>query len=142
MAARRRSPWLAALGALVAGCADATATRAIDRLDCDSCHAALYDRQASHAARGYPRACYACHGLSDWRRADATHTAFPIDREPHAGWDCARCHADAADPRRIACTGCHAHTEGRTSPLHIGNGDYEYAPGSCLRCHPDGGEGD
>lgn len=128
----------------------------IDRTACDSCHVADYDTAANpmprtectptdHVALGYPRTCANCHGTTSWCPADATHTRFDLTSTAHAGWDCADCHTQVTysppaigDSAQISCTGCHWHSAGRTDPYHLGNGDYSYAPSSCLECHGRG----
>ncbi|MBL9015752.1 MAG: hypothetical protein JNL83_16325 [Myxococcales bacterium] len=130
----------------------------VDRTACDTCHTADYDTAAvpapmsacsptDHVALGYSRACADCHGTTSWCPADATHTRFDLRSRAHAGWDCADCHASITyqppavpDPAQIQCTGCHWHSAGKTDPKHLGNGDYTYAPASCVACHPGGRE--
>jgi hypothetical protein len=110
-----------------------------DRLDCDSCHASLFDSTTIHAALGITsRACYQCHGLTAWTPANANHTKFPIGEEPHAGYDCADCHLSVDDPTQITCITCHAHRKARVDAQHPGVGDYTYSADSCLSCHPNG----
>jgi hypothetical protein len=130
-----RAPLLTLL--VLVGCSSGHTS--IDRLDCNSCHASDYDGTSDHAAKGYPRTCYHCHGLSDFKEAVAEHDAFAISRAPHAGWDCRDCHLATTDRKQISCTGCHWHDEARTRPYHLGVSGFEYAPASCLRCH--GGDG-
>ncbi len=122
----------------LAGCGSTDHPPQVARTDCNTCHAVLYDRRPDHASRGFPRECYRCHGTTRWSRAVTSHPSYPIDRSPHAGGDCADCHASEADPHSIDCTSCHAHTPGRTDIFHLGNGDYAYGPSTCLRCHAGG----
>lgn len=146
--------------AIAAAAAACTTTHTeTDRLDCNSCHATEYDTSAQitppcdpalgpidHVARGYDRTCYACHGTASWCPADDSHTEFNLTRTAHAGYDCADCHLAISyeppavtDATQITCTNCHWHDQARTDPLHLGNGDYEYAPAACLECHGRGG---
>ena len=133
----RQGPLTAALIAakVLAGCGGADHPPEVARTACTTCHAALYDQRPDHAARGFPRDCYRCHGTVRWSRAVTTHATYPIDVAPHAGGDCADCHAREDDPHAIDCTNCHAHTQGRTDIFHLGNGSYAYGPATCLRCH-------
>jgi hypothetical protein len=138
----------------------------VDRLACHGCHTAEYDRTRdgdglSHADKGFARTCYACHGTGigrigadagagapgdagpgAWLPANEDHCGYPIDGEPHAGWDCYACHDralsldDAASPEAIrehvTCTGCHWHDRARVDPLH---GDPVFDEDRCIRCH-------
>jgi hypothetical protein len=137
----------------------------IDRLGCDGCHAPQYDGTRdgdglSHADKGFPRTCYACHGtgvgratpdagaggIADagagaWLPANEDHCGFPIDGDPHAGWDCYACHdlalplegaSDQAIHDNITCTGCHWHDRARVEPLHSGP---VFDEDRCIRCH-------
>lgn len=121
--------------ALVAACSNPHASATVERRDCENCHASEYDTATVHAERGYSRTCWWCHGQSGWRPAAVHHAQFKIHQDPHLALDCADCHLDEIDHEQVTCTSCHEHTEGRTSPLHVGNGDYDYAPRSCLSCH-------
>ena len=135
----------------------------LDRLACNSCHGSEYDRTLddagmSHADKGYPRTCYSCHGngigrpdggvagpdggAGAWLPANADHCGFPIDEEPHAGWDCYTCHASslplagatgAAIRDQITCTNCHWHDRARVDPRHGGGSVYD--EDRCIRCH-------
>ena len=116
----------------------------VDRTACETCHATAYDT-TDHVARGYPTTCSNCHGTTAWLPAEADHKGFNLTSSSHAGWDCADCHLSITydppaipTPKSITCTSCHWHTAGRTDPKHLGNGDYTYAPASCLRCHAGG----
>ena len=149
------------LASVLAVCAVACSTQhqEVDRLACDSCHTSDYDTAASppvptlctptdHVALGYARSCSDCHGTASWCPADAKHTKFDLTSRAHAGWDCADCHTTISydppkldNPSQIACTNCHWHSAGKTDPKHIGNGDYSYAPSSCVACHGRGGRG-
>ena len=108
----------------------------VDRLDCNGCHAARYDQQADHADAGLSRACYQCHGTTQWSWAVRGSHPYRIDRPPHAGWDCADCHVGTTEA--VSCVQCHAHTAGRTNPLHLGVGGYTWEGRSCLECHGAG----
>jgi hypothetical protein len=127
-------PLLIALALALTACGNG-GHETIDRLDCNTCHAAEYDAASVHAEQGFPRTCYACHGLSDWTEADENHDRFSIDRGSHTGFDCSACHLSQDNRNQITCISCHWHSEARTSPWHVGNGDYEYAPAACLNCH-------
>jgi hypothetical protein len=107
-----------------------------DRLDCNGCHAVRYDRQADHADAGLSRACYQCHGTTQWSWAVRSHP-YPIDRAPHAGWDCADCHVGGT-AATLSCIQCHAHTAGRTDVLHLGVSGYAWEGRACLQCHGPG----
>ncbi len=120
--------------AALAGCLPAAAPTT-DRLDCDGCHDDLFATAPNHVANNYPRTCYECHGLTDWKEADAAHTRFPINRDPHAGYDCEDCHLDTTDRTAITCIDCHAHTQDRTDPHHGGVGGYVYDSQACATCH-------
>lgn len=128
--------------ALVSACAAPHTEPRIDRLACNTCHAPLYS--AEHEASGKSRECYQCHGTTNWGDAVLNHGAsFRIDRGHHAGWDCGDCHQPGVSrdgTAGITCTNCHAHTAERTSPLHLGMGEYSYGPSTCLECH--GGDGE
>jgi len=137
MSRRILSPlWLFAL------CASACGTphdpSVVDRLDCNSCHADLYDSVSVHVERAYPRECYACHGTLDWADVTPTHGRFPIGRGAHRGFDCTECHLSREDRTDITCIDCHEHRSGRAGPFHIGNSAYRFAPRSCFDCHPGG----
>lgn len=149
-----RHPWAAWFLVLAGACT--TSHGEVDRNDCNSCHATQYDTApqvvspctpTDHVAMSYSRECANCHGTAAWCPAESTHTGFNITSEAHTGWDCADCHTSITydppaipDPRAIACTNCHWHDQDRTDPFHLGNGDYEYAPGSCVECHVRGGD--
>lgn len=122
----------------ISGCGDADVAHRTARLDCNGCHAQLYDARPDHVDGGVARTCYACHGTARWSRAVRGH-AFPLDRAPHAGWDCADCHVGDTDA--VSCVQCHSHSEGRTGPLHLGVGGYTWEPRSCLACHGSDGRG-
>lgn len=124
-----------------------------DRTDCNGCHASEYEAApqiagactpTDHVALGYPRTCSNCHGTTSWCPADASHTKFDLTSTSHAGWDCADCHVSITydpphiDEQPIDCIGCHWHDQARTDAIHLGNGDYTWAPDSCLRCHLGG----
>ena len=122
------------------GCSPSHPATQVDRLGCNGCHSDQYDTAPVHAERGYDRACQACHGTSAWKPAEPTHDRFGIATGPHAGYDCSACHlALETDSADITCIGCHAHTRSRVDPYHLGNGDYEWAPRACYRCHPNSG---
>lgn len=132
----------AGLVALIAGvvlpaCASPHDLALVDRLDCDTCHAELYDSAPIHVERGYARECYACHGTLAWTRVDARHDRFPIGRGSHAGYDCSDCHLSTDDSTDITCIDCHEHREGRVRPFHLGNSEFQYTPSSCYPCHRD-----
>jgi len=143
----------AAVSLAVAAACTTTHTE-VDRLDCNSCHATEYDTApqvvspcapTDHVQAGYSRTCSDCHGTAAWCPAEPTHDQFRISSGSHAGWDCADCHLSIEydppsipDPNQITCTSCHWHDQDRTDPRHLGNGDYEYTPSSCLRCHGRG----
>ncbi|MCX5744842.1 MAG: hypothetical protein NT062_20330 [Proteobacteria bacterium] len=155
----RASCWLLLGGlALVATACSSSHSPTIDRLDCVSCHASEYDdmdpnMRTTHAAQGFARTCYTCHGTGAWKPAApvsgaASRHPFDLTSSSHAGWDCADCHTSGVtadpdpqfvDPKQISCIDCHAHTAGRTDPYHVGNGDYRYEPRACLQCHGRGG---
>jgi hypothetical protein len=138
----------------------------VDRLACDGCHAPEYDRARdrdglSHADKGFLRTCYTCHGTGvgrptpdagagevvdagpgAWLPANEDHCGYPIDGEPHAGWDCYACH-DLDQPlddttsaeairEHVTCTGCHWHDRARVDPLH---GEPVFDEDRCIRCH-------
>src|SRR6185312_5988593 len=122
----------------------------VDRMGYNDSHATEYDTAATaisacqptdHMALGYPRTCSNCHGTTAWCPADAMHTKFNIKTGSHAGWDCADCHTSITynpphvDEKPIDCIDCHWHDKARTDAIHLGKGDYAYAPDSCLRCH-------
>ena len=119
-------------------CASPHDPSTVDRLDCNTCHADLFDTVPQHAETGASRECYACHGTLDWREVDATHNRFPIDRGTHRGYDCSECHNSREDWTDITCVDCHEHREGRVRPFHIGNSEYRYESRSCFECHRGG----
>jgi hypothetical protein len=145
------------VGLVLAACEGARSE--VDRLACDGCHTAEYDRTRdrdglSHADKGFARTCHTCHGTgvgrtspdagAGWLPANDDHCGYPIADEPHAGWDCYACHDralpldDAASPEAIrehvTCTGCHWHDRARVDPLH---GDPVFDEDRCIRCHGD-----
>lgn len=72
---------------------------------------------------------------------------FPITSGAHAlgtpiaegAMACESCHpADAQSFKDFTCVGCHAHAQGVTDRLHLGQPDYAYASAQCLVCHPAG----
>ena len=92
-------------------------------------------QRAGRAGRLEPGVCYRL-----WTEAEPTHDRFSIASGEHAGYDCSDCHVNlGADSADITCIGCHAHTRSRADPYHLGNGDYEWAPRACYRCHPRAG---
>lgn len=153
---RRALTGLAALAALVASCTDPHAPASFERLDCNACHGDRFDAVPVHADEGASRECYQCHGTTGWypvvpaEDGRRRHSWFRIASGDHAGWDCWQCHIDGDledpynDPTegQFSCIGCHAHTEGRTAPHHVGMDEYEYAPTACRRCHRRGGGDD
>ncbi len=49
---------------------------------------------------------------------------------------CDACHTPQADTfTEFACTGCHAHQQSLTDPLHLKAPGYTYSPKSCYACH-------
>jgi len=126
----------------LASCADPHAPPTVDRLDCYDCHAAQFEHAPKHVERGYSHDCYTCHGNLAWSPAAQHHVQFPIDREPHAGYDCSSCHPTTGDFEDYSCIDCHAHTEGRTAPWHLGMGGFEYEAKACYRCHRSPGADD
>lgn len=125
---------------LAAGCSPSHPAGLVDRLGCDGCHSSQYEAAPIHAEQGYGRACYTCHGTRLWTEAEPTHDRFSIASGEHAGYDCSDCHLNlGTDSADITCIGCHAHTRSRVDPYHLGNGDYEWAPRACYRCHPRAG---
>lgn len=151
-----------ALAALAMGCSDGHAPPEADRLDCASCHLGEYEANpGAHEPQGASTRCYECHGTGGWyavvsnpdrhnRNRDGRRM-FRIEEGDHAGFDCFQCHVDPdlEDPfnpvprpaTEFQCTGCHAHTKGRTDPRHLGFDDYEWESHECLECHRRG-EGD
>jgi hypothetical protein len=143
----------------------------IDRTDCITCHTAEYastntgavsicrapSAPRAHEVNHYATTCADCHGTFAWCPAvdplpDRSHNKFDITSTSHGGWDCADCHTAITygppDPKitdrtatGIDCTGCHWHDQARTDMNHLGNGNYVYAPASCIRdgCHGQGG---
>ena len=137
--------------ALFVGACATTPAATFDRTDCNRCHASDYDTTPSQVGAckptdhsTYARTCSDCHGTTSWCPADANHFQFRLSGN-HAGWDCADCHQSISydpvmiAPQPITCTNCHWHEQSRTDPIHLGNGDYSYAPASCLECHSGGG---
>ncbi len=60
---------------------------------------------------------------------------FLISSGRHRGLDCSDCHPNPATPRRVLCTGCHAHTTTRLTQTHRRIG----AVGTrCVDCHLGG----
>lgn len=110
----------------------------VDRLDCNRCHADLYDTVPRHMELNAPRECYRCHGTLDWAEVEPTHDRFPIGRGSHRGYDCAACHLSQEDRTDITCIDCHEHREGRVRPFHLGVSEFTYQPRSCFECHPGG----
>lgn len=142
---------------LLAACTDPHAPAPVGRLDCFSCHESEFDGAQAHETENAGHSCWTCHGTMGWYPVvpvshDGTrrHTWFRIETGDHAGYDCWQCHVETTpdvtfdDPVEGAysCTGCHAHTAGRTDPLHLGIDDYDYGPKTCRRCHGHGGDDD
>ncbi len=130
MNARTSTAFASLVLTALAGCTDVT--HETSRLDCNGCHSTLYDQRADHVDAGLARTCYECHGTTSWPRAVRAHS-YPINREPHAGWDCADCHVGTTNA--VSCIQCHAHSAGRTDPLHLSVSNYTWAPTSCVACH-------
>ncbi len=123
---------------LACACSSGEHVTPTDRLDCNSCHATLYEAATFHEDMGYSRSCWQCHGVTDWNDTEPTHDRFNIAQGPHAGYDCTDCHLSRDDRKQTTCTTCHWHTQSRTDLRHLGNGGYSYEPASCLRCHERG----
>lgn len=129
--------------------------------DCNSCHAADYQRQDIHPLHvgvpgdpqspPFPRDCSQCHRASAWSPAfslsplvrggfalsssEAHDSIFPITRGAHRGLDCQSCHYSAAAPRAARCNGCHAHEESKLRQQHQRVAAFSQA---CLACHTGG----
>jgi len=135
-------------------------------VSCYSCHARDYRRSDIHprhtgvagdpSRRPFPTDCAQCHRATGWSpavvdpaqlrlavasaalRAPAGHELFfPILRGAHRGADCQDCHSNLAQPKRVRCTGCHAHAPARLRKLHRGKPVAKRGR-DCLSCHPGG----
>lgn len=132
-------------------------------VDCFACHEQEYRRPnlrpvhtGSATSQPFPRDCSVCHKALAWvpakldpafaatgatsaglRVAPAGHDVrFPIGVGVHRSASCDDCHTNAASPRVVRCTGCHAHDPLRLAQQHkrpiVGDG------AACLSCHPGG----
>jgi predicted CXXCH cytochrome family protein len=127
----------------------------VDRTDCSDCHTVpaaaemppspcMSLENPHHGSTANVAGCADCHGTVAWCPAEVTHTDFALEGD-HAGWDCADCHraisyeppAMVTDATQFTCISCHWHSAARTDPFHLGKGDYEYGPETCLAegCH-------
>jgi hypothetical protein len=130
--------------------------------DCFACHEQDYrgDIHPNHqgdpadpSVAPFPRDCARCHRPTGWtpaflgssllstarrRQALAGHDRrFLVSAGKHRGAPCDRCHVDLRSPRRVRCTGCHAHSAAALRRDHRGEAVARQAS-ACLRCHPGG----
>ncbi len=99
------------------------------------------------ACAGVLLAAAACGDAGDNRHTNHWLTAltpsdhatwFPIDSGAHKGMDCNLCHGSFDSFKGFSCTGCHAHDQSVTDPLHSGVPGYSYGPTTCYMCHKNG----
>lgn len=110
-----------------------------ERFDCLACHAGVapvHERIVGFQLES--TVCLQCHFDGTTFPKDAfVHDPFPIERGPHEGIDCDRCHVPDQPRSEIRCVDCHG-GQGPTDDRHNNVPGYLFESGSCYACHPNG----